>query len=65
MHLHGNRPLVEVYATENAETELYDHAADLQAGSRCLKLFCATYGTPANAELLGMVEEFLTYMGDE
>ena len=40
-------------------------AADLQAGSRRLKLFCATYGTPADAELLAMVEEFLTYMGDE
>jgi len=40
-------------------------AGDLQAGSRRLKLFCATYGTQANAELLAMVEEFLTYMGDE
>lgn len=46
--------------------DMQDHAAaDLQAGSRRLKLICATYGTPANAELLAMVEEFLTYMGDE
>ena len=40
-------------------------AADLQAGSRRLKLFCATYGAPADAELLAMIEEFLAYMGDE
>ncbi|MBK8050531.1 MAG: phosphotransferase [Anaerolineales bacterium] len=40
-------------------------AADLQAGSRRLKLFCAAYGIHANAELLDMIEEVLVYMGDE
>lgn len=39
--------------------------ADMQAGSRRLKLFCATYGLTPNAELLAMIEEVLAFMGDE
>jgi hypothetical protein len=40
-------------------------AADLAAGSRRLKLFCAVYGIRADAALLNMIEEVLAYMGDE
>lgn len=39
--------------------------ADRDAGSRRLKLFCDTYGIPADAALLDMVQEVLVYMSDE
>jgi len=39
--------------------------ADLQAGSRRLKLFCEHYGVAADEHLLEMVEEALCLMGDE
>jgi hypothetical protein len=39
--------------------------ADVKNGSRRLKLFCKTYGVSPNAELLDMVTEVLTFMGDE
>lgn len=39
--------------------------ADLQAGSRRLKTFCATYGIAADANLLEMIGEVLQLMGDE
>lgn len=40
-------------------------AADANAGSRRLKLFCNSYGIAANARLLEMVEEVLWHMGNE
>lgn len=39
--------------------------ADVKAGSRRLKLFCDTYGIPANTTLLDMVQEVLLHMSDE
>ena len=39
--------------------------ADLQAGSRRLKLLCEHYGVAADEHLLEMVEEALCLMGDE
>lgn len=39
--------------------------ADLQAGSRRLKLFCASYGIAADENLLDMIGEVLRLMGDE
>jgi len=39
--------------------------ADLKAGSRRLKLFCATYGLTPNTDLLEMIDEVLAFMGDE
>jgi Phosphotransferase enzyme family len=38
---------------------------DSKNGSRRLKLFCKTYGVNPNAELLDMITEVLTFMGDE
>jgi hypothetical protein len=40
-------------------------AADRAAGSWRLKLFCTTYGIPADRALLDMVEEVLAHMGNE
>ena len=44
-------------------------AADLQAGSRRLKLFCTTYGLTLTIDriidLLEMIDEVLAFMGDE
>lgn len=46
--------------------DMSPHAiADVNAGSRRLKLFCDTYGIPADAALLDMVQEVLVYMSDE
>jgi Phosphotransferase enzyme family len=39
--------------------------ADLQAGSRRLRLFCATYGLTPSPDLLHMIDEVLAFMGDE
>lgn len=39
--------------------------ADVQRGSRRLRLFCAVYGIGAGRELLEMVAEVLAFMGDE
>ena len=39
--------------------------ADLLAGSRRLKLFCASYGITPDGALLDMIAEVLTHMGDE
>jgi hypothetical protein len=39
--------------------------ADLLARSRRLKLFCASYGVPADTNLLDMIREVLRLMGDE
>lgn len=38
---------------------------DLRAGSRRLKLFCATYDITPNVDLLNMIDEVLAFMGDE
>ena len=38
---------------------------DVQNGSRRLRKFCETYGIPVDADLLDMVGEVLTQMGDE
>jgi len=38
---------------------------DVQNGSRRLRKFCETYGVPVDADLLDMVGEVLTQMGDE
>lgn len=39
--------------------------ADMKADSRRLKLFCTTYGIQPDAQLLDMIDEVLTFMGDE
>jgi hypothetical protein len=39
--------------------------ADLQAGSRRLRLFCETYGVPVDGALFDMLAEQLRFMGDE
>jgi hypothetical protein len=49
----------------NSDEQIAFAQADLAANSRRLKLFCATYGITANAELLAMIEEVLAFMGDE
>lgn len=39
--------------------------ADVKAGSRRLKLFCAAYGITPSVALLEMIDEVLAFMGDE
>ncbi|MFN8493333.1 MAG: aminoglycoside phosphotransferase family protein [Caldilineaceae bacterium] len=39
--------------------------ADMKAGSRRLKLFCAVYGLSPDTKLLDMIDEVLAFMGDE
>jgi hypothetical protein len=49
----------------NSSDQVPFAAADADAGSRRLKLFCAAYGIDADPVLLDMVEEVLAHMGDE
>jgi len=39
--------------------------ADIKDGNSRLRLFCATYGVDVNEQLLDMVYEVLSFMGDE
>lgn len=49
----------------NADDMSPSAIADMNVGSRRLKLFCKTYGIPTNAALLDMVQEILIHMSDE
>lgn len=49
----------------NSADQIVYTEADLQNGSRRLRLFCETVGVSVNRDLLDMISEVLAHMGDE
>ncbi len=49
----------------NTPDQIAFTATDLKAGSRRLKLFCESYGLVPDTTLLAMIDEVLSFMGDE